>query len=416
MQQNQTINEVIIKARASIESTGYSKSSISQCRSAWNSFEKFSTEKGELNFSVSFGNDFLCSYYGITSFSKLSNPKRMVVRAIDMLNEVRLHGYIIVRRSLKGYVFPEIFRDAFEKFIKYREEQGIVPVSVQISKLYLERFAEYLLSCGVQSLAEVDMEVINGFIRSLSAYGKPTINHTLRSVRGILRYAYETGTITKDSSKLVPRIPYNRTARIPSAYTTDEINLLLSSADRSNPTGKRDYAAMVLASQLGLRASDICNLSFENIRWEENRIEIYQHKTGKLLTLPLVDKVGTALIDYLKTGRPETDSKNVLVQHVFPFSQLNPSTLYTTVSRYFVKAKISVPPGKKHGPHALRHSLASSLLEENTPLPIISEILGHVDTNTTSVYLKIDVSKLRQCALDVPFYSIGEGGIAYAKN
>ena len=67
-------------------------------------------------------------------------------------------------------------------------------------------------------------------------------------------------------------------------------------------------------------------------------------------------------------------------------------------------AKIPAPPHKKRGPHSLRHSLASSLLESNTPLPVISEILGHVDTNTTSVYLKIDITRLRQCALEVVDY------------
>ena len=64
-------------------------------------------------------------------------------------------------------------------------------------------------------------------------------------------------------------------------------------------------------------------------------------------------------------------------------------------------AGIKVPDGKKHGPHALRHSLASALLEENIPLSVISEVLGHTAMDSTSIYLKIDVNHLRHCALDV---------------
>jgi len=64
-------------------------------------------------------------------------------------------------------------------------------------------------------------------------------------------------------------------------------------------------------------------------------------------------------------------------------------------------ANISTEMGAKRvGLHALRHSLAVTLLEKNTPLPIISEILGHASINSTSPYLKVDVPMLRQCALN----------------
>jgi len=72
------------------------------------------------------------------------------------------------------------------------------------------------------------------------------------------------------------------------------------------------------------------------------------------------------------------------------------------VSLYIRRAGIYVPPGKKHGPHALRHSLSSIMLENRVPLPVISEILSHTSSNTTKVYLKIDITQLRECALSVP--------------
>lgn len=78
----------------------------------------------------------------------------------------------------------------------------------------------------------------------------------------------------------------------------------------------------------------------------------------------------------------------------------HPSSLYRIVSGYIHKAGLTVP-GKKRGPHSLCHSLASRLLEENVPLPVISEILGHATTETTAVYLTIGIDKLRRCALEV---------------
>jgi integrase len=231
-----------------------------------------------------------------------------------------------------------------------------------------------------------------------------------------LRYAYDTGITTVDRSEQVPHVHYNRRARIPSAYTAEEISRLINSIDRGNPVGKRDYALILLAARLGLRASDICALSFDNINWEGNRIELTQQKTNEMLVLPLTEEVGLALIDYLKNGRPITDCPCVLVKHVPPYDAIKPSSTYNIVSNYFEKSGIPMPPGKKHGPHALRHSLASALLEYNVPLPVISEVLGHANTDTTGVYLKVDIKHLRKCALSVPFYAVkGEAVVQYVE-
>ena len=148
-----------------------------------------------------------------------------------------------------------------------------------------------------------------------------------------------------------------------------------------------------MTAKLGLRSGNICNLKFENIDWEQSRISLVQHKTGRTLTLPLFEDVGLALIDYLKFGRPQCDSQHIFVRYRAPIEPFISRSIYPMVSSYIAKADLLVQ-GKKRGPHALRHSLASRLLEENIPLPVISEILGHADTNTTAVYLTIDIEKL----------------------
>ena len=65
------------------------------------------------------------------------------------------------------------------------------------------------------------------------------------------------------------------------------------------------------------------------------------------------------------------------------------------------KANISISKEKKNGVHSLRHTLASEMLKKSTPIETISSVLGHVNSNTTSVYLKIDTEKLRECVLEV---------------
>ncbi len=196
----------------------------------------------------------------------------------------------------------------------------------------------------------------------------------------------------------VPTVKCSKKSQIPSAYSQEEIRDLLACVDRGNPKGKRDYAILLIAIRLGMRASDICELTFDNFKWEFNTIELIQGKTDKAIVLPLLNDVGEAVIDYIKYGRPTVQENEVFLRLSAPIERMKAPTLHSIVTQYMNKAGIQIPEGKKHGPHSLRHSLASALLHNNTPMPIISEVLGHTDSNTTSVYLKIDVLHLREYA------------------
>jgi len=76
------------------------------------------------------------------------------------------------------------------------------------------------------------------------------------------------------------------------------------------------------------------------------------------------------------------------------------ANLYNIISKYTRQAGIKIPKGKRHGLHSLRHTLASALLEQGTPLPIISEILGHYTSKSTAIYLHTGIENLRSCAID----------------
>jgi integrase len=206
----------------------------------------------------------------------------------------------------------------------------------------------------------------------------------------------------KDLAFHVPSVKCSKKSKVPSAYTQEEIQRMLSAVDRGNPKGKRDYAILLIAVRLGLRASDICGLTFDHFKWESNTIELRQEKTEELLVLPLFNDVGEAVIDYIKYGRPAVQAREIFLRLSAPIERMSYPTLHSIVTEYLNKTGISIPEGKKHGPHALRHSLASALLHNNTPMPVISEILGHTDTQTTTVYLKIDILHLRDYALNVP--------------
>jgi integrase len=143
-----------------------------------------------------------------------------------------------------------------------------------------------------------------------------------------------------DWSYLVPKDNYKHEARLPSTYSEDEIERLLKTADRGNPKGKRDFAMILLAVRMGLRASDICGLKFENLLWEQNLLVLVQAKTQKRLELPLLPEIGNAIIEYLKYGRPESDEPFIFLHQRTPFERLKSPTLHSIVTALMRRAGI----------------------------------------------------------------------------
>jgi integrase len=148
---------------------------------------------------------------------------------------------------------------------------------------------------------------------------------------------------------------YIKRQHIPSTWTAEQVNKILSSVDRGHPCGKRDYAILLLIARLGLRDSDVRNLKLDDIKWETNRIELIQTKTTQKVSLPLIQDVGWAIIDYLKHGRPITDSPYVFVKHIIPHDKM--SDCFYILKKQLHYAGIRVEADRPHGPHTLRHSL-----------------------------------------------------------
>ena len=238
--------------------------------------------------------------------------------------------------------------------------------------------------------------------RGVSRQRRPkTVARIVSDVRSFLRFLTMRGILPKDLSVGLPKIRIPRDATIPSVCDHELIVRLLGAVDRSSAKGKRDYAILLLACRLGLRAGDILTLKLEHLLWEDSTIEIRQAKTGTPLSLPLTNEIGEALIDYLKSGRPQTTHREVFLRVNPPFDPFRESNnLHHIVTYWRRLAGITFRTPQKRGIHSLRHTLATRLLEKGTPLTTIAEILGHTSLESTRIYAKTDVEALRSVALD----------------
>lgn len=400
------LNSLIDEVKGELKKRGYSQSYIRELITVWSRLIKYMKNEGISVYSAKIGLNFLDDEHGTTVFKKLTQKEKLYARAINILSDYSLHGIIFSRKRQEARTFHPNFQNLFRGYIDKKREDGLSNDTLQSYEIYLSRFSDYLGGRDITDIREINETVVIGFAETFIRYSPSVIHCTLCSLRTFFHYLYENGFVSKDFAYNVPRDSYRRRTKVPSAYPKEDVEKVLNSIDRGNPKGKRDYAIILIAARLGLRAQDICDLSFHHLRWEKNTIELTQGKTKKPIVLPLLEDVGLAIIDYLKYARPACESTDeVFLRLTPPVGKLQAPTLHSVVKQHMRAAGIKMSDGKKHGPHALRHSLASALLEENTPLPVISEILGHTNTQSTSVYLKIDVNQLRRCALTPePFY------------
>jgi integrase len=266
----------------------------------------------------------------------------------------------------------------------------------------LDVFTTYLERISVSLWSDVEPPVIRSFLTTQLTERKPPTRLSYAStLRGFLRWAYVEALLGRDLSAAATTVRQYRLAGIPDVLSDDELTRVLQTADRSTPIGRRDYAVLLLAARYGMRSSDIRQLSLDHINWRCRQIAMRQSKTGRSLFLPLLDDVSDALIDYLRNGRPETESRHIFVRHLAPHEPFSPNNNMPGIFRGALRrAGLENRCGLK-GLYLLRHTLATRMLSAGNSIKTIGDVLGHVNLDSTLVYTKVDLSALKTVALSV---------------
>jgi site-specific recombinase XerD len=255
---------------------------------------------------------------------------------------------------------------------------------------------------GIQDLNKITAENISAFFKTQIELESRTVAAMLTAIRVFFRHLHQTNLIQEDFITKLPNVKANREFKLPRTWQKEDIMAILNSIDRGNPVGKRDYAILLLITHYGLRSADVKDLQLSNLRWDTNTIEIVQNKTKNPLYLPIMKDVGWAIIDYLKYGRPVSDYPNVFLTSTIPYRPfgINSAGLNAILTKHVRNAGVKIPIEFSRGVHSLRHTLASIMLANNVPLPVISSVLGHVTQKATSFYLHIDIERLKECAMN----------------
>jgi len=397
----QTINQLAKGVLTELEKQNYARISIIHFGQAFDRIERYADKTGEVFLSDCLAQEYLLNSYGwdVNSSAKPTAHITSQLRAIRVLkcyeDSSRIPGRISDTQAP-----PSCFKHHYDLYISECVSRGLSDKTVTTRTYDVCDLLDYAKGKGLTSVAKMDRELLDQYLSVRGSQAPGAMPRILSSVRCFLRSMFLNGVIPGDLSLFIPSGSRYPTKPVQKLWTGEEIKDLLGFVDRSDSIGKRDYALMLLVLRYGMRTGDILNLKLADINWERMTIQFYQEKTSVPNALPILDDVGWALADWLSTARPkQANTDHVFTRLTAPYCGLK--GLGNVLKRHMISAGISNSNCGKSGPHSLRHALASNMLAEHVPLPVIKAVLGHSSSTSTMVYLHSDIEGLRQCALDV---------------
>jgi len=222
-------------------------------------------------------------------------------------------------------------------------------------------------------------------VGSRSAAMRPVVG----VLRGFCRFLFATGVTELDLSGALPSVSGIRFDGLPKAVDEEVVRALLDSCPRDRPTGRRDYAILLLMVRLGLRAVEVARMELDDVDWRAGEI-LVRGKGGRRDRLPLPGDVGQALVGYLVNGRRPTSSRSVFLAAAGAPVGMSRNAVVFVSRTASCRAGIAVVGG-----HRLRHTAGTDLLRAGATLREVGEVLRQSDRMTTSIYAKIDERSLR---------------------
>lgn len=288
---------------------------------------------------------------------------------------------------------PLVFADTLTGYLQECIDNGNKPATICSKERTCISFLCFVENAGCSDLSQLSTGIVSQALLTFSnkdAYAR---------IRQFLNYLVEKGIIEVDFSRIVPH--YKRGTALPTTYTPDEISRVEASVDTNTTIGKRNLAIIRLASRMGLRAGDIAKLKLSEINFSTGYISITQEKTGIPLTLQMPCEVVNAISMHLDNDKYSLEDGYVFHSLTAPYGRITTSIIRHALNKCFAAANVNTA-GKKHGPHAFRSSLASSMVNDNASYEVVRRILGHSNSDVIKHYAKADIENLRMCSIDPP--------------
>lgn len=270
-------------------------------------------------------------------------------------------------------------------------ERGASPETLRAYRADLTAAAGFFRARGLAGWAALDVPAVRSWLAELHRQGlaRATVARKLAALRSFLGHLNERGLCAANAARQVhgPRLP----RRTPPFLAIDEVFRLLDapSQARDPQAASRDAAILELLYSSGLRVGELASLNLEDVDFGLGVVRVLG-KGGKERIVPVGEKALGRLRAYLESrgGARKIGRQGAL------FTNLRGGRLTARSVRRLVAARSVLSCRRRVGPHALRHSMATHLLEMGAELRAVQEMLGHASLSTTQKYTHLGEDRL----------------------
>jgi integrase/recombinase XerD len=279
---------------------------------------------------------------------------------------------------------------------------GLAPATLISRRQWIGRFLTHTFPVGGLDFSRLGpKDVRDFFIAQCQGYQPGSAQVVASSVRSYLRFrALRHADPVEALMAAIPQAARWRLASLPEHLSQEELAKLMSAFEQADPQRQRDHAIVRCLVDLGLRSFEVAALRLEDIDWKNATLTVRVGKSHRVDVLPLPAVTGHAIANYLHKARPATRSRAVFVRHRAPLDVPVDASVIRSVVRQ--AAGRSGLAGRLHGPHRLRHSTATRMLQRGATLKVIADVLRHRSLDTTAIYAKVDLTRLSAIAQPWP--------------
>ncbi|MGZ4491383.1 MAG: tyrosine recombinase XerC [Nocardioidaceae bacterium] len=297
-----------------------------------------------------------------------------------------------------GALLPEAFAGALADYERHlRSERDLTEHTVRAYLGDISAMLAHAALLGHTELSTLDVRTLRSWLAKQQTLGRArtTMARRATAVRVFTAWALRTGRVGTDPAALLGSPKAHRA--LPPALRVDEVRELLDAAAEhaadGSPVGRRDVAVLELLYATGIRVGELCGLDVDDLDHERRVVRVFG-KGRKERTVPYGRPAERALDAWLGTGRP---ALAVVGSGPALFLGVRGRRVDQRAVRSMVHARLAEVPGAPDlGPHGLRHTAATHLLEGGADLRSVQELLGHASLATTQIYTHVTTDRLRQ--------------------
>lgn len=394
-----TIDHLIIKSELEMRDLKLSSSTIGQYKHSWLDIRDYFNEQNAGIYANEVLQQYISEINGLRNKCLMNEWKwKMNRKAAHVLLEVADTGAFNWKPIQKNLSFTDHDLEELRTlYINTLSEKNLSKATID---LYDYVFRKTLLLAGIQTieeLARLSYAETQLIIESFSTIcNKRSMSTILPILKTLLSFLSEHDVTDNNLSNVVMS-RFIQKGNVSAYLSIEDEKRLIEQLEQES---LRTKAIILLALRFGLRDSDVCNLTFQSIDWNKEKLCVVQQKTGESIIFPLLPEIGNALMEYIIHERhPRKDYPYIFLRKQAPYNKI--VSAYPFCSKLLSKLEIQPVNGKTNGLHLFRYTLTHRLLAAKVTHQVVTDILGHTSKESDKPYISLEEPMLRMCSLDL---------------